>query len=270
MLKYDLHMHSYCSDGSDAPEELLIKAKQAGLNGISITDHDTISAYTPQLFERAKALEIDLISGVEFSTFYKETNIHILGYNFDLDSLQIRAFCKRHKERRKSRNLQILEQLKTLGMPLSPQELYSNEEALIGRPHIGAEMVKKGYVESIQDAFNRWIGDGKPAYVRGEYFDIDETIATIKEAKGKVVLAHPILVGKKSLLRDLCKLKLDGWECYYARFSAHQNEEMVAIADKHGFIRTGGSDYHGAIKPFNEIGSAYTDSENIARIKERD
>lgn len=263
-------MHSNCSDGSDCPHDLLLKAKEAGLDGISITDHDTISAYSPELFHKAAVLELDLMTGVEFSAFYKETSVHVLGYNFDLESKVIHEFCMRHKTRRKNRNIKMLERLTALGMPLDPKDIYFDEEATIGRPHIGEAMVKKGYVESVQDAFNRWLGDGKPAYIQGEKFDINETIAVLKQSGGKVVMAHPILIEKKSLLKELCKLDFDGWECYYARFSSKQNDEMALIADKYGFIKTGGSDYHGAIKPFNQIGSAYTDGESIARLKQRE
>lgn len=262
-------MHSNCSDGSDTPFELLLKVKDAGLNGLSITDHDTIAAYTPELFVKAQELGLELAAGVEFSSEFEGTTIHVLGYFFDIHSPQIQAFCERHKERRKARNIQMLTKLAQYGIFISREEIYENEEATIGRPHIAAMMVKKGYVESIQDAFNRYLGDGKPAYIKGESFGLTETISVVKEAGGKAVLAHPILISKKAILRKLHTFNFDGWECYYAKFSAKQNEEIVKIADKFSLIRTGGSDYHGAIKPLNRLGSAYTDVENFERLKAR-
>jgi len=267
VIKYDLHTHSESSDGSDSPFDLLEKAKGLGLTGISITDHDTISAYTPELFQKAEELSLDLVPGVEFSTFYKESNIHLLGYFIDIKSPLIQEFCKRHKERRNNRNRLILEKLAKLGMSIDYEELYATKRGIIGRPHIAEIMIKKGYVKTIQEAFSKWIGDGKPGYESGSFIDIYETIAVIKNSGGKVVVAHPILIKKKTVFKGLCELKLDGWECYYARFSPKQNEEMVKIADQHQLIKTGGSDYHGAIKPFNQLGSAYTDEENILKLK---
>lgn len=270
MTKYDLHTHTNCSDGSDSPLELLMKAKEIGLDGISITDHDTISAYTPQLFEKAALLGLDLITGVEFSTQFEETTIHVLGYCYDIHSPLIKEFCKRHVERRRDRNSQMIEKLQKLGISISLDEINRDHNAIIGRPHIAEVMVKKGYALSIQDAFNQWLGDGKPGYVQGEFFDLQETIAIIQNSGGKAILAHPILISKKALLRKIKKFDFDGWECFYAKFSFEQNNEMAKIADNYGFIKTGGSDYHGEIKPLNKLGSAYTDAENIERLKSRD
>lgn len=267
MKKYDLHVHSTCSDGSVSPQELLQLAKEMGLDGISITDHDTVDAYTTELFDLALALQLELIPGIEFSTCFKEENVHVLGYMIDPFNQGLKAFCQEHTKRRRLRNTMILDLLKKHNMPISLEELYHFPMGTIGRPHIAYLMVQKGYVSSIPQAFEQWIGDDRPCYAPGVRFDLDETIKTIRRAGGKAVLAHPILIKKKKLIRELAKFSFDGWECFYAKFSIEQNNTMVEIAKQHNFIMTGGSDFHGIIKPHSSLGSTYTDEQNLSRLK---
>lgn len=265
--KYDLHVHSTCSDGSSTPEELLHLAKESGLSGISITDHDTVEAYTPKIYDLAKKLGLELIPGIELSTHLKDENVHVLGYMIDPNAVGLREFCEKHKERRRVRNGLILELLKKHKMPISIDELYQFPMGTIGRPHIAYLMVQKGYVSSIPDAFNHWIGDDKPCYASGMRFPLDETIRVIHQAGGKAVVAHPILIKRKNLIKELASFPFDGWECFYAKFSIEQNNTMVEIAKKHHFIMTGGSDFHGTVKPHTALGSTYTDEDNLARLK---
>jgi predicted metal-dependent phosphoesterase TrpH len=266
--KYDLHVHSQCSDGTDSPFTLLDKIKEIGFQGISITDHDTIDAYTEELFEYAKKLEVDLLPGVEFSSHYDGNGVHILGYFFDRKNQALIDFCKEHHVRRRKRNEIILKLLERHGMKISIEELYMGQDKSIGRPHIAKILVDKGYAESIGDVFQRWIGDGKPCFERGIVFSIQKTIEVIRKAKGKAVLAHPILLKRHSLIRQVLKeAPFDGIEAYYARFSEKQNQEMVKIGEKGRFIMTGGSDYHGENKPLNKLGSAYTTPEVVGRLR---
>ena len=215
--RYDLHSHSTVSDGSCTPKELIDLAEKAELAGISITDHDTIDAYTDDLLSYAKEKNIELIPGVEFSSCYQDTGIHLLGYCFDLQNQAIREFCIRHKDRRKERNHLILELLRKEGMELSENDL-RDAGGVVGRPHIANAMIKKGYVATFQDAFRLFIGDGKPCFAPGNRFSLDETIGVIHAAGGKAVLAHPILLKKRSLIKKLLELPFDGVECFYANF----------------------------------------------------
>jgi predicted metal-dependent phosphoesterase TrpH len=267
--KYDLHVHSNYSDGTDSPLVLFDKIKEIDFQGLSITDHDTIDAYSEELFAYAKQIGIDLVPGVEFSSHYEGVGVHILGYFFDWKHQALREFCKQHYERRKKRNECILKLLKRHGMDISMEELYQGEEKSVGRPHIAKILVEKGYAESITDVFHHWIGDGKPCFERGVVFSIQKTIEVIHKAKGKAVLAHPILLKKHSLIRKILKeAPFDGLEGYYARFSEKQNQEMVKIGDRERLIITGGSDYHGENKPLSKLGSAYTQQEVVRRLKE--
>ena len=265
--RYDLHTHSTVSDGTCTPKELVDLALSAELAGISITDHDTIDAYTEDLEQYAQEKKVEIISGVEFSSYYGDSGIHVLGYCFDIHHPKIRDFCIKHKERRKERNLQILGLLKKAGMEVLEEDL-RDSMGVIGRPHIAIAMMKNNFVSSIQEAFRLFIGDGKPCFAPGKRFSLDETIAVIHEAGGKAVLAHPILIKKRSLIKKVLEFPFDGVECFYGNFSAKQNAEIAHIAEKQGdLVQTGGSDFHGTVKPHSILGSAYTTQENLEKLR---
>ena len=262
-------MHSTCSDGSYDPKKLIEEAQKIGLAGISITDHDSIMAYTPELFGYAKENGIELIPGVEFSTMVQEMPVHILGYNVDLNDPGLKGLCEAHKIRRKERNLSIIKELKKHGIQIEEEELLALGSKTIGRPHIAKLLIDKGVVSSIQEAFDYWIGDSKKCYVSGRMFSPAETIEVIHKAKGKAILAHPILLKKKAVIKGLLQNnQFDGMECYYAAFSEAQNEQMVKLAQNFNLIMTGGSDFHGDAKPYLKIGISYTNEEQINRLRE--
>ncbi len=265
--RYDLHCHSTVSDGSLEPKELIDLAKLLELTGISITDHDTIGAYTAELFSYAAEKNIELVCGAEFSSVFQETGIHVLAYFLDIKNQVLMEFCEKHKERRKERNLEILALLKNKGMEISYDDLRSST-GVVGRPHIAAALIKKGYVDSFQDAFRNYIGDGKPCFAPGNRVSLEETIAMIHQAGGKAVLAHPILLKKRSLIKKLLEFPFDGVETFYANFSARQNAEISGIVVRYPKLtQTGGSDFHGEGKSYSNLGSAYTTEENLVRLK---
>jgi predicted metal-dependent phosphoesterase TrpH len=265
--RYDLHCHSTVSDGSLEPKELIDLAVSLELTGISITDHDTFGAYTPNLFAYAAEKQIELIPGAEFSSVFGDNGIHVLAYYFDIHNAALIDFCEKHKERRKERNLEILDLLKKKGMEITIDDLRSSI-GVVGRPHIAAALIKKGYVDSFQDAFKNYIGDGKPCFAPGNRVSLEETITMIHQAGGKAVLAHPILLKKRSLIKKLLEFPFDGVETFYANFSARQNAEIAGIVVKYPkLIPTGGSDFHGEGKSYSNLGSAYTSEENLARLK---
>lgn len=270
-FRADLHCHSNCSDGTASPEEIVKMAQEKGLQGLSITDHDTIEAYKTAL-PMAQNLNVSLISGVEFSTVHNNASIHILGYSFSLNNPLIKEFCLKHVRRRLDRNKKILSLLKDYGMPIEEediQEYPATPEHIIGRPHIALAMVKKGYVLSIQDAFNKYIGEGKPCYTTGGYFTTEETIDLIHQANGFAIIAHPHLIESNQIVDDLLNMKFDGIEGYYARFLAHQQEKWVKIGEKKNWLITGGSDFHGDIKPASYLGSSWVNQTTFKVLQER-
>jgi predicted metal-dependent phosphoesterase TrpH len=250
------------------PSELLYHAKAVGLQGISITDHDTIEAYTtaPQI---AKELGLLLGNGVEFSSYFQNFSVHILGYDFDLSSPEIQKLCERHQNRRVKRNKSILEKLSRLSMPLLEEELLAMGERSIGRPHIAKLMIQKGYVSTIKEAFNLYLGDGRPCFDSGEVVSSEETIAVIHQGGGKAFVAHPHLLEHANYIKKLLKLPFDGLECYYGRFSLEQEKRWLKIAQEREWLISGGSDFHGPSKEYIQLGCAWVGEEHFHKIFQR-
>lgn len=258
MFKADLHIHSTCSDGTSTPEEIIQLAAEAGLQGISITDHDTIDAY-PKILELGKAAGIEVIPGAEFSCMHEGVSIHVLAYNFSLDSPELLMLCKRHAKRRKKRNLAILELLEKANMSISEDDIMRHCKAKhsIGRPHIALAMIEKGFVSSVQEAFTKYLGEGKPCYASVESISVRETLEIIAKAHGLSVLAHPHLIKQTALLPSLSALPFNGIECYYGKFTIGQNSRWLKLAKRKNWLVTGGSDYHGSIKPSQKLGCSF-------------
>ncbi|HEY2811193.1 MAG TPA: PHP domain-containing protein [Rhabdochlamydiaceae bacterium] len=264
MFRADLHCHTLYSDGTFSPEALIAKAKEIGLSGISITDHDSIQAYgeVPRI---AKEKGILLGSGAEFSCVYEELNIHVLAYDFDISHPRIKGFCEKHFHRRRERNRVILEKLKKYNKILDEEELNSMGH-MIGRPHIAQLLLKKGYVGSIQEAFQLYIGDTRPCYHRGTGFSVEETLALIHEVGGKAFIAHPHLLRRWPKVRALLALPFDGIECHYAQLPKDQETRWIKLAQERKMLISGGSDFHGDITEHNPLGSSWVDEENFYKI----
>ncbi len=253
---YDLHCHTNCSDGSLSPQELIAHAKKLGLTGLSITDHDTTKAYETAI-PAAKEAGLRLGSGVEFSSDFEGTSVHILGYDYALESRDIQALCDRHHIRRQERNRGMLEKLREKGMPIEEADLLKlTKGSTAGRPHIAFLMMEKGYVKDLKEAFHKFLGEGKVCYVPGEKISAEETIAVIQKARGKAFLAHPHLMHQR--LDQILKLPFDGIECYYARLSP---ERWLKVAKKKDWLVSGGSDFHGASKVENPLGCSIVNQE---------
>ncbi len=262
-FRADLHCHTTCSDGTISPAGIIELACNAGLQGLAITDHDTVEAYQEALFF-AESKKFPLISGVEFSAAHRHHSVHILAYSFALSSPLIGEFCRRHRERRTNRNKLIIKLLENYGMPLSLDNFSGTpptEELRhsIGRPHIAMAMMEKGYVHSVQEAFRIYIGEGKPCYTPGTPFSVEETLDIIHRAEGLAIIAHPHLIRCNKLLKELVAMPFDGIEGHYARFPATENTRWINIGKSKDWIITGGSDFHGAIKPQLPLGSSWVD-----------
>ena len=266
-FRADLHTHTIYSDGSFTPTELIDHALQIGLNALSITDHDTVDAYE-EAFPYAESKGLILVSGVEFSSLYKKHNVHILGYGIDTEHPSLREFCTLQQNRRKGRNFEILSRLKKFRFPIEESELESLEKThkTIGRPHIAKLMIDKGYVKTIQEAFSLYLGDGKSCYVQGISATIDEVLDVIKQAKGKSFIAHPHLFKDGGIVRELLTHPFDGLECYYGRCSTEKERRWLKMARTKKLLISGGSDFHGSIKPYLPLGCSWTPKEEFIRI----
>jgi 3',5'-nucleoside bisphosphate phosphatase len=253
-FKADLHCHSTFSDGTDTPTKLIERATASGLSGLSITDHDTIAGYE-EAYRAAKECQLLLLNGVEFSASYQGEPVHILGYSYHMQSEAIHELCLRHQKRREERNLRILVKLEKLGIKIDPDSLAY--QGTWGRPHIAHALLNLGLVKTIQEAFDIYLGEGRCAYDPGEPISVEETIKVIHEGQGKAVLAHPQLLKRSTTIRALLKMPFDGLECYYARLGAQQEKKWIDLAQQRKMLITGGSDYHGSIKPRYPLGSSW-------------
>lgn len=272
-FRADLHCHTTFSDGTCTPFEIIDKAAKIPLQGLSITDHDTIDAYITAI-PYAKGKGIDLLPGVEFSSVHGPESVHILAYGFAIDNPLILEFCQKHQRRRKQRNLLILEKLKQFKMPVTEEEMSqaipTNIPGLkqtIGRPHIAQAMVNKGYISSVNEAFIKYLGEGKICYAPGPSFTAEETIHIIHKAGGLAIIAHPHLLENTKVIKELLELPFDGLEAYYARMLPHAEKKWVKIAEKRKWLVTGGSDFHGTIKPNLDLGCSWVNEDTFNFIK---
>lgn len=258
-FRADLHCHTTCSDGTATPQEIVQLAHDIGLQGLSVTDHDTIDAY-PALIEAAAKWGVQLISGVEFSTVHEGVTIHVLAYSFSLADPHIVELCNYHAHRRRERNLQILNLLAAHGMPIEEGEI-SRFGGTVGRPHIALAMVDRGYVKNIEEAFKLYLGDSCSCYVQGASISTLETIEIIHKANAYAVIAHPHLIKNQRALLHLLEMDFDGIEAYYAKFHPSHEKRWVKIGERKEWLITGGSDYHGLNKPAIPLGCSWVGSD---------
>ncbi len=267
--RYDLHVHTTSSDGTKTPLEVLELAAEAGLGGLSFADHDTVAGYTDVVFAHAKKLGLKLGPGVEFSAKHKGHSVHILGYAIDIKNAHLLEFCQKHQKRRYKRNLAMCHKLAKMGMSVGDGWLV-DEAGMpiqgIGRPHIAKKMVTRGFVKDIKSAFTKYLGDGKCAFVESGIFSVEETIDLIHIAGGKAFIAHPQLCKRNRLLKEILKLNFDGLECYYGGFGNFDAKRWLEIAEEKNWMISGGSDYHGDIKPETCLGSSYVTKEIFENI----
>lgn len=266
-FRADLHCHTTCSDGSDSPFALLQIAKKASLSGLSITDHDTVDAYTPELFAEAAKLGIELLPGVEISSQLDDATVHVLGYGFDLHNDLFHQFLREILSARDERNRAILKKLAAKGMLITEEELKTfAPRRTVGRPHIAELLVKKGYVSSSRDAFQLYLKESASCYVPGFKQKPQEVIAVIHKAGGKAVLAHPHFFKKQNFVKKLLDMPFDGVECYYSLLAKEMEAPWVKIAGEKNLIATGGSDYHGVLKPQIPLGCSWVGRETFEAL----
>lgn len=266
-FRADLHCHSFFSDGNLSPKELIDLALAQGLSGLSITDHDTIDAYI-EAIPYAKEKGLRLGTGIELSSLYKKKSVHILGYDVNVEHPYLKQFCQSQRAKRAVRNAKILEKLARCGFFIDEKELKALEtfQRTIGRPHIAKIMVDKGYVTSVQQAFSLYLADDKCCYVTSESPGIDEVIDVIKEASGKVFLAHPHLYHSSRLVKEILSYPFDGIECYYGRAGKDIEQRWMKVALDKGLLISGGSDFHGSVKPYISLGCSWVNKQLYDRI----
>jgi predicted metal-dependent phosphoesterase TrpH len=257
----DLHTHTTASDGSDSPAELVRLAAETGLAAVSVTDHDTIAGLD-EAESAASGLGIEFIPGVELSVAFTQGNMHLLGYFIHRGHPGLLQVLKKVQDARARRNPMILERLEAIGLPVTMEELEAmSKGGQIGRPHIARAMVERGYVKSVNQAFEKYLKRGGVAYAPKSILSPADAISAVKDAKGIPVLAHPFSLLTETeqelngIVAELKASGLMGMECYYSEHSGAFTSMCLSIARRHGLIVTGGSDYHGKAKPHIRLGS---------------
>jgi len=243
----DLHLHSTASDGRLSPAEVVGKSAGLGLTVIALTDHDTVNGIDPAL-EAAKAFPwLRVIPGVEINADVPQGEAHILGYFIDHTNQALRDTLEGLRDSRQRRAREMTARLQDLGIQIEwrrVQEIAG--EGSIGRPHIARAILEKGYITTIKEAFTQYISRDGPAYVEREKVTPVGAVAAILQANGLPVLAHPFTINNpESMVIELKAAGLVGLEAYYDNYTAEETRGLVSLAERHGLITTGGTDYHG-------------------------
>jgi len=259
MSRIDLHLHTTHSDGSLRPSDVLAIAKQANVSALAITDHD-ITTGIPEALAAGEALGIEVIPGVEISSFDGKSELHILGYFVRWDEPAFNQRLAQLRESRHRRNPLIIERLREAGLDVTYDEVraLAGTES-VGRPHIAQLLMQKKYVTSAKEAFDRYLADGKAAYVARELPSPVEAIKWINNAKGVAVLAHPTWIketgeGLGACVTALKEAGLGGVEVHYSTHTKSQTSRYLELARRLDLLVTGGSDFHGVTKPDIDIG----------------
>jgi 3',5'-nucleoside bisphosphate phosphatase len=243
----DLHTHTTASDGTFSPAQNIQRAVDKGLKAIAITDHDTIHGVEAALEEANKYDDFECIPGIEISTLYKGQDIHVLGYYIDYKDENFLMTLEKLTSVRDQRNRMILQKLNELGIQIDKSELEAKRcgEGNVGRGHIAEILMEKGIVNSLPEAFEKYLGKGKPAYAIPDRISPLEAVKIIQDAKGTPVLAHPGIYDADELIPLLSKNGLAGLECCHPDHTIEQVHHYEKLADEYSLIKTAGSDFHG-------------------------
>lgn len=241
----DLHVHTLCSDGLRTPTQAVEEARMAGLQALSLTDHDTVDGL-PEALEAGARLGVEIVVGTELSAHIKEREVHLLGYCFDWQDSDLNTTLNQVHQRRYERGIAIIERLNDLGLSVSIEEALNQAKGSpLGRPHIAAAMVDCGLVSSKDEAFIRYIGDRGPAYSPKPYTAAADVIDLIHRAGGVAVLAHPGSSLSEAIVVQLVDSGLDGIEVFHPAHQPPQIEYYTQLVKRFGLLMAGGSDSHG-------------------------
>ena len=261
MTRIDLHTHTCCSDGSATPEELVYEALEAGLVGLAITDHDTLEGL-PEARATAAGRDLAIFSACEISTALPSGVVHILAYGVQEEDKELRALLEHIRQQRTSRNEQILDRLRTLGVPVAREDVQREAHgSIVARPHIAQALVRAGHVEDVRQAFDRYLNDQGPAYVQADLPDPLEAIRVTVAAGGAPVVAHPrqMRLGSVGRYRRVFTKWRDaglaGIEVQHVSHDTTHRNRYTRLCDELELVPTGGSDFHGSAKPWIHLGT---------------
>lgn len=258
--KIDLHVHSTFSDGTYTPEQLVDLAFEAGLSAIAITDHDTTDG-VPAAIRAAKERDIEIIAGVELSCEYNQKEVHMLGFCLDHTNPLLNEHLQNFQQSRNMRNQKMVTLLAAEGFDITYEKLLAdNPDCVITRANIARYLVEHGCVKDMNSVFSKYLGDDCRCFVPRHKISPTQAIKLIHQAGGIAFLAHPLLyrmstVSLHNMVSELASEGLDGIEAIYATYQPGDERNMKNLAKEYQLLISGGSDFHGANKPFIRIGA---------------
>jgi len=255
----DLHSHTNESDGTCSPAELVQEAVRAGVKVLGITDHDTFRGFD-QAAPLARRAGVEVVCGIELSTKLQGHSVHLLGYFLGDNGLKnFRTWVLEMQKSRRERNVRLAARLRELGFDITLEEAEKRGRGMTGRPHFAQLLVQKGYVANLRQAFDEYLDESAKGYVHRIEPQLSEGVARIREAGGIASLAHPVRVRADvpALLPELCEAGLNAIEAYHSDHTPGDTRQYLGLAQRYGLMVTGGSDFHGAVKPGVQLGTGY-------------
>lgn len=242
--RFDLHVHTSASDGAWPPARVVEEAAREGLDGIAITDHDTVAGLEEALAAGRK-MGVRVLPGVELGSEQDSREVHVLGYFIDPGDARLRETLAWLEDERRRRLERMLERLAALGVPVARGRVLELACGVPGRPHVARAMVEAGWVASVEEAFDRFLESGRPGYVPRAHLAPAEAARLVHQAGGCAVLAHPGLLDDDAMVERLLESGLDGIEAYYPGHSPEQTARYESLGRGRGLVVTGGTDFHG-------------------------
>lgn len=256
----DLHTHTNESDGSHSPAQLIREAIDNGVEALAITDHDTLAGYNAAVAPAGEA-GLELICGIELSTKLRGRSVHLLGYFLEREPAQpFQEWLREMQESRRDRNIRLAARLRDMGLDIKLEEVQARGRGMTGRPHFAQVMVEKGYVPDLRRAFDDYLDESASAYVPRLEPQFAEGIERIRTGGGIAVLPHPVRVASgrlEDVLPEMCGTGLQGVEAYHTDHSPDDTRRFLDLARRFGLAVTGGSDFHGLMKPNVRLGTGY-------------
>jgi hypothetical protein len=264
----DLHMHTLFSDGTFTPEELAARGKQCGLAAMSLTDHDTLEG-CERMGAACKALEVEFIVGTELTSEFADKEIHLLGYFLDPQNPKLLAEVKKFQSVRQSRIHEMTARLNKLNIPLQAETVFKLANCRSpGRPHVARALVEQGFCQSMDDAFERYLKKGRPAWVPKFKISALEAIELVHQAGGLAVMAHPGLNHCDEVIPLLAQQGVDGIECFHTKHTTKMSKRYLNFASRLNLLVTGGSDCHGFSKGQPLIGGVKLPGIYLQKLKD--